>query len=71
MKNLEKWLNPSQKLNKNLVLEIIKLLLTMDDTKPIKVKVDQKVEFKQEKPKQIFDDLNETNATKFLPKKTN
>jgi hypothetical protein len=67
--NLKTWLTP-QKLNKNLILEILKLLLTMDDSKPLKVKVDQKVILKEEKPEQIFDDLKENNAIKFLPKKT-
>jgi predicted Zn-ribbon and HTH transcriptional regulator len=66
MKNLKQWLQPGQ-LNKNLVLEILKLLLEQD--KPIKVKVDQEVTVKSEKPSQIFDDLKENNATKFIPKR--
>ena len=68
--DLKNWLTP-QKLNKNLVLEIIRLLLSEDSPKkqePMKVKVDQKVTV-AEKKNNIFDDNKENEATKFLPKR--
>jgi hypothetical protein len=68
MSKVNQWLTP-QKLNKNLVLEIIYLLLNDNkkDTKPIKIDVSQEVKIKEDN---IFDNLKENNATKFLPKKT-
>lgn len=70
MSNLKEWLTPA-KINKNLVLEIIYLLLKEDgkERKPLKVKVDEKVTIKPEKPKQVFDDLKENDAGKFLPER--
>lgn len=64
---MKDWLQPG-KLNRNMVLQILLLLLSEDEKKPVKVKVETEV--KEAKPKQIFDDLNQNDAYKFLPKKT-